>query len=493
MRSTVFPTTFSDLPQSGATRNAAATRRPVSLPIVTGLLGVVDGAAILLPGVTATQWVRLPVAAEWNFLAVVVLLGALIALNVQRFAGAYRVETVTAPGAGSGVTAMSWIIAVAVLGVPAALGRPEGDGFATWLGAWAGVALVALMAERQGAAMLVRRWRKADRLCRHVAIVGSGSLGERVLRQIESQRDGWVVATGLYDDRRTGATQGCGRRHVSGTVDDLVADIRRGGIDEVVIAVPSTDDRRAALAIHKLNGVPVDVRECVEALSFRDQPCRMVRLGGLNLIGIVDAPLRDWRWVCKAIEDRILAGLALALLSPVMLLIAAVIKCDSPGPALFRQKRHGLNNRLIEVLKFRTMYQHACDPNAESLTQRNDQRVTRIGAFLRRTMLDELPQLINVLRGDMSLVGPRPHAICAKAGGLLYRDAVPNYDARHRMKPGVTGWAQVNGWRGTTDTVEQIEKRVECDLDYVENWSVGLDLAIMLRTLLLPLKALRRA
>jgi exopolysaccharide biosynthesis polyprenyl glycosylphosphotransferase len=174
----------------------------------------------------------------------------------------------------------------------------------------------------------------------------------------------------------------------------------------------------------------------------------------------------------------------LTLISPLLLFIALLIRLDSPGPVLFRQKRYGLNNRLIEVLKFRTMYHEARDENAEQLTRRNDPRVTRVGAFLRRTSMDELPQFLNVLRGEMSIVGPRPHALAAKAGRLLYQDAVRYYDSRHRMKPGITGWAQVNGWRGETDTVEQIRKRVEHDLYYIENWSIRLDLKIIIRTVL---------
>jgi len=172
------------------------------------------------------------------------------------------------------------------------------------------------------------------------------------------------------------------------------------------------------------------------------------------------------------------------MISPLLLAIALLIKLDSPGPALFRQKRYGFNNRLIEVLKFRTMYADQSDANAEQLTRRNDPRVTRIGAFLRRTSLDELPQFINVVRGEMSIVGPRPHALSAKAGTLLYQEAIKYYDARHRMKPGITGWAQVNGWRGETDTVEQIKKRVEHDLYYIEHWSILLDLKIIARTIL---------
>jgi lipopolysaccharide/colanic/teichoic acid biosynthesis glycosyltransferase len=159
-----------------------------------------------------------------------------------------------------------------------------------------------------------------------------------------------------------------------------------------------------------------------------------------------------------------------------------MIKLDSPGPVLFRQKRYGFNNQLIEVFKFRSMYTHMTDHNAVQLTRRNDPRITKLGAFLRRTSLDELPQFINVVRGEMSIVGPRPHALSAKAGELLYQDAVKYYDARHRVKPGITGWAQINGWRGETDTVEQIRKRVEHDLYYIEHWSILLDLKIIVRT-----------
>jgi exopolysaccharide biosynthesis polyprenyl glycosylphosphotransferase len=206
-------------------------------------------------------------------------------------------------------------------------------------------------------------------------------------------------------------------------------------------------------------------------------------LAGLTFLNVIDRPLRDWNWIAKVIEDRVLSALILALISPLLLAVAILIKLDSPGPVFFRQKRYGFNNDLIEVLKFRTMHHAAADVNAEQLTRRNDPRITRIGSFLRRTSIDELPQFLNVLRGEMSIVGPRPHALKAKAGTLLYQEAVKYYDARHRMKPGITGWAQVNGWRGETDTIEQIRKRVEHDLYYIENWSVSLDLRIIAQTI----------
>ena len=168
--------------------------------------------------------------------------------------------------------------------------------------------------------------------------------------------------------------------------------------------------------------------------------------------------------------------------SPVLLVISVAIKLDSRGPVLFRQKRYGFNNNLIDVYKFRTMYHDKQDDDAEKLTTRDDPRVTRVGAFLRRTSLDELPQFFNVLKGDMSVVGPRPHPIKAKAAGRLYDKVVQEYAMRHRVKPGITGWAQVNGWRGETDTEEKIMKRVEHDLYYIDNWSLLFDFRIILQT-----------
>ena len=169
-------------------------------------------------------------------------------------------------------------------------------------------------------------------------------------------------------------------------------------------------------------------------------------------------------------------------------LVALAVKLDSRGPVLFRQKRYGFNNELIEIYKFRSMYVDQADANAAKLVTKDDPRVTRVGRFIRKTSLDELPQLFNVLKGELSLVGPRPHALQAKAADRLYQDVVDGYFARHRVKPGITGWAQINGWRGETDTEEKTQKRVEHDLYYIDNWSVFFDLYILLKT---PLALLR--
>ena len=208
----------------------------------------------------------------------------------------------------------------------------------------------------------------------------------------------------------------------------------------------------------------------------------MSYLGDILVLDIANRPLKHWRAVAKWIEDKILCTLLLILTVPLMAIIALCIKFDSRGAAIFIQPRYGFNNEVIQVFKFRTMYVDKGDPSGAQRTVQNDPRVTRVGRVLRSLSLDELPQLINVLRGDMSLVGPRPHAITMKAGDRLYCDAVEKYLYRHRVKPGMTGWAQVNGLRGEVDTIEKARARVACDLSYIEHWSVWLDIRILIRT-----------
>jgi Undecaprenyl-phosphate glucose phosphotransferase len=326
-------------------------------------------------------------------------------------------------------------------------------------------------------------WTRAGRLGEVVAVVGAGPVAQRLLRSLTA-RPSPLRVLGVYDDQAAQLPRSCMGYPIRGTVDDLVSEARQQHIDTVLVALPLNDDRRLVEALNRLSQLPVNVRLCPDAFGLRLGQVRASHMAGHTFLNVVDRPLSGWPSIAKQIEDRVLGAAILTMISPLMLAIALMIKLDSPGPVLFRQKRYGFNNQLIEVFKFRSMYAHMTDHDAAQLTRRNDPRVTRVGAFLRRTSLDELPQFLNVVRGEMSIVGPRPHALSAKAGALLYQDAVKYYDARHRVKPGITGWAQVNGWRGETDTVEQIRKRVEHDLYYIEHWSILLDLKIIIRTIL---------
>ena len=251
----------------------------------------------------------------------------------------------------------------------------------------------------------------------------------------------------------------------------------------MIFTLPISAEQRLLVMLRKLWVLPVDIRLAAHMNKLKFRPRAYSYIGKVPVIDLFDKPLAEWDIVMKSIFDRLVGIFCLLALSPVMALVALAVKLDSKGPVLFRQKRYGFNNELIEVFKFRSMYTEQLDIKADKLVTKNDPRVTRVGRIIRKTSLDELPQLFNVVfKGNLSLVGPRPHAVHAKAAEALYDEVVDSYFARHRVRPGITGWAQINGWRGETDTSEKIQKRVECDLFYIENWSIFLDLYVLVMT-----------
>ncbi len=265
-------------------------------------------------------------------------------------------------------------------------------------------------------------------------------------------------------------------------IDALERMIRQDAVDTVLVALPWSEGERAQAIIRRISMAPIDVY-IYAGMDCASTPLRGVgAASNLPLLMACNRPINGWRASIKRGEDILFSLGLLTFISPVMVAIAIAIKFTSQGPVFFRQRRVGYNNRVIEVLKFRSMYMHLSDADATQQTFRGDKRVTPLGAWLRRTSLDELPQLLNVLKGDMSLVGPRPHALATTAGGLALEEAVPVYSSRHRVKPGITGWAQVNGYRGALDTVDKIVHRVNHDLYYIENWSLGLDIKILWQT-----------
>ena len=470
------------LPVPAQRRESAALRMPlpVSLPVIGGMLRVADIATTLLAALVAFLLTEPDLPLPPGYYAAMAAFGGLVVANVLHLLGSYRTELLRSGSLAVGrILTAGTVMAVAVVVVMAMGGPPLGNSL-VWLALWGIIGLLPPLVSRALLAERMEYWRQSGRLQQRIAIFGAGPVGQGYLRRMNGGRaDARIV--GVYDDRRQRLPDLCMGHAIRGTCEDLMAEIRQGHIDQVVIALPLSAERRIGAIVDILRQVAVDISLCLDADGLRPAGCSD---GDIPLLALERRPLRDWKGFAKNVEDRIVAGTILLMIAPLLAAIAVLIRLDSPGPVLFRQKRHGLNNELIEVLKFRTMYHHASDPNAVQLTRRNDPRVTRIGAFLRRTSLDELPQFINVLRGEMSVVGPRPHAVSAKAGGLLYADAVWNYNWRHRMKPGITGWAQVSGWRGETERVEQIQKRVEHDIYYIENWSVLMDLRIILRTIL---------
>jgi len=353
-----------------------------------------------------------------------------------------------------------------------------------WLGSYYVGGLIALVGSRRLLFLMVRKWTREGRLTRRTVIVGGGSSGEHIIEALRKQKDSGVKVIGLFDDRGDArSSMDCAGERKLGIVDDLVEFGRRTRVDLVIFSLPIAAEERILQMLKKLWVLPVDIRLAAHSNKLQFRPRSYSYIGNVPVLDVFDRPIADWDVVMKWLFDKLIGGLMLIAALPVMAVIAIAIKLESRGPVLFKQKRYGFNNDLIEVYKFRSMYADKTDATASKLVTKDDPRVTRVGRFIRKTSLDELPQLFNVvIRGNLSLVGPRPHAINAKAEARLYDEAVDGYFARHRVKPGITGWAQINGWRGETNTHEKIQQRVEHDLYYIENWSVLLDLYILART-----------
>lgn len=323
---------------------------------------------------------------------------------------------------------------------------------------------------------------------RNVIVVGAGPPGLRLLEQMKSCQQPWTRVLGVFDDRARGLSLRVHRRihgeRVLGTVRDALTFSRRMRVDDVIVALPWAAQDRIKTVVRAFERVSANVHLAPETLGFATQEQRLMVRDGVPALRVSRKPVAGWNYVVKRAMDLVISLTALILLMPLLLLVALCIKLESRGPVLFRQPRYGINNRTIYVLKFRSMFHDQQDLHASRLTTRDDPRVTRVGRFLRRSSLDELPQLFNVLCGQMSIVGPRPHAKNAKAAGRTYQEVVQEYAHRHRIKPGITGWAQVNGWRGETDTEEKIIRRCEHDLYYIDNWSFFFDLYIIISTFL---------
>ena len=453
---------------------------PISPRIVAGTARFVDVALALFCAVLA--WAAyLGGAAGLVALYVPVALGAvLLQANLFHFAGLYRFETFTRPAFQIGRVAGAWSMVFLLLIALAFLTKTSEQFSRGWTLVWFASGLLALCGFRVFLYVRVLRWMAEGRLIRNVVIVGAGEHGQRLLRHLAGARAGDLRIVGIFDDRCEGRVPGSLEGHpLCGTVDDLLRFARQNRVDQIAVALPWSAEQRLLSILQKLRALPVDVRLSPDMIGFRLAHASFGRLGAVPVIDVFRKPLSDWRLLAKDVEDRVLGAAIALFILPLLLAVALLVRLDSPGPVLFRQKRYGFNNQEFEVWKFRTMRHEAARDATVPQAKRDDPRITTLGRFLRRSSLDELPQIFNVLRGDMSLVGPRPHAV---PHNEHYGRIIEEYAARHRVRPGITGWAQVNGWRGETDTVEKMQKRVEHDIYYIDNWSVGFDLQILAMT-----------
>ena len=441
---------------------------------------LIHGLTAILPGLLLLMFLQDLPAGGGAFSAFLMFFGVL-SIVIFQSVGIYS-EEVFSTLLRFRIMLLAWAAAFSLL-----IFMHQGMGLFSYLDAehlafWFVTSAVLFGAERLAMLALFRRLMARGMYLQNAVILGGTENGQRVAEYLQHNRDIRTGVLGFIDDRLERLPSELCNLPLLGNTRDLERMIREEKVTQVLVALPWFADSRIGQVINELRKLPVNVLLVPDMVAFRHANKRITEVAGLPTLIASDLPLRGWSPLFKRLEDLVLSSIALLAAAPVMLLIALAIKIDSRGPVFFKQKRYGYNNRLIEVFKFRSMYHEKSDANADRQTTRHDDRITRVGRFIRKTSLDELPQLINVSLGSMSMVGPRPHATATKAAGVLFEDAVAEYSARHRVKPGITGWAQINGYRGETDTLEKIEKRVEYDLDYIERWSVWFDLYILFRT-----------
>lgn len=337
-----------------------------------------------------------------------------------------------------------------------------------------GISIALLSMERWSFRVLLRYLRLKGYNSRRVLVIGAGDLGGRVVKKIKENSWTGLDVVGYLDDYKPmgDAVEGI---NILGRINDLKNIITEYGIDQVFVALPVRAYKRLMYIAEVLKDELVTIKVVPDIYQAITLNASVEELEGLPLINLTDTTMYGWNVVVKRFADIVFSSLALIIIAPLMALIALIIKLTSPGTVFFKQRRYGIDGKVIWVYKFRSMTVCEDGPNVPQ-AQKCDPRITPLGAFLRRTSLDELPQFFNVLKGDMSVVGPRPHAI---AHNEYYRSLVKGYMLRHKVKPGITGWAQINGWRGETDTLEKMEKRIDYDLYYIENWSLWFDIKIM--------------
>jgi polysaccharide biosynthesis protein PslA len=411
------------------------------------------------------------------------ILGALLMLVLGACCGAYGDSAASRGWSNVRVAVRNGLFVAALIATGVVLLAPGSvvlhRPMLQWALAASGI-LLALLAIGRGMLAAVATVHPSRRFAPRTVVVGSGDSPAQLMELVRSPAGRSMRLVGVVDEYLAPLDVALYGVPYLGSLDALLTLIRRGSVDQVVLALPWSQSARIEKLASMIGDHPVDVCLAADPLLPGPESSRLMPLSR--------RPIHGWAGVVKRAEDLLVGGLMLAICAIPMAVIALLVRLDSPGPVLFRQRRTGFNNQDFEMLKFRTMYYHMEDQDVRQQITPNDPRVTRVGAILRRTSLDELPQIFNVLRGHMSIVGPRPHAPGTRAGERLFEQVVGRYAARHRVKPGLTGLAQVRGFRGGTPTEDRIVKRVESDLEYIETWSLWLDLSILLRTAVIVLR-----
>jgi Undecaprenyl-phosphate glucose phosphotransferase len=478
-----------DPAQAGSGLNSIAQqvatqyRRDTTSPVmVSGVLRLVEFGILFLSGIVLYGIYFGLTHLFWQYPAII-LIGSLLTVVFLEFTDCYQISALLRPVHISGRLLLLWSGTFAVLALTGFLMKVSSDFSRMWFGTWFATGFLLLFALRLVMSKMIRRWARNGRMERRAVIVGGGKAAEALIRSLEMQPDNDIRICGIFDDRDDKRSPPVVAGYPKlGNITELIDFARIARIDMLIVSLPLTAETRVLSLLKKLWVLPVDIRLSAHSNQLRFRPRSYSYIGAVPMLDIFDKPINDWDSVAKRAFDIIFSVIGIIVFSPVMLATAIAIKLDSKGPVIFRQKRHGFNNEIIDVYKFRSMYVEHSDPTAKASVTKNDRRVTRVGRFIRKTSIDELPQFFNSLFGSLSLIGPRPHAVSAQSYNKLWTEVVDGYFARHRVKPGVSGWAQINGWRGEIDTDEKIKMRTEFDLYYIENWSLWFDLKIMLLT-----------
>ncbi len=409
---------------------------------------------------------------------IVLLIGLLVAAVILPATGAFRSEFRWAFLRKTRRLIAGWALVVMALVTMAALLKVTSVYSRVWFAYWVLLGGLGLV----GSQLLEHSWqiqrKKHSKFVRRVVLAGGGDNGKRVEQRIMDDPDGSMQLIARFGNDWIGEN--------ILPIEQLADFVESEHISEVWVATPWEDHELLESALNALNESVVDVNVIPDLHQYRLLNQGIIEWGGMPVINLSGTPMTGTEQRIKSVFDRLVSSFLTLLLSPLFLLIALLVRLSGSGPVLFRQKRHGIGGEAIEIFKFRSMKIHAEHVGEVDQATREDQRVTPIGRFLRRSSLDELPQLFNVVLGEMSLVGPRPHPIELNK---LFKSRIPKYMLRHKVKPGITGWAQVNGFRGITDTEEKMALRIEHDLWYIQNWSLWLDIKILLQT---PLAMIHR-
>ncbi|OYY73006.1 MAG: undecaprenyl-phosphate glucose phosphotransferase [Gammaproteobacteria bacterium 28-57-27] len=440
------------------------------------LIKGLDAFVVALAGVLAYLWrfgiENFPIPAHYTMLMIT---GIAVLLAVYSSTGVYR------SWRGGNIAQMfvhmlmGWMGALTILLALLAILKTSDDYSRLWLGTWAATTAILLLIERSLLYYLLSWLRLHGKNHKQVILIGHADIAHELIRRINSATWTGFDVIAIFDDQAKPHTEIDGVT-LHQNFDEALQYIKDHSVSEVWITLPLREEAW----LHTLRHSTANIRYVPDIFAFRLLNHGVSEIAGIPMLDLSTTPMTGINRLVKALEDRVLALLILITISPLLLGITLAVKMSSPGPVLFKQKRHGWDGREITVYKFRSMFVHQEDGDKITQARASDTRITPLGAFLRRTSLDELPQFFNVLQGRMSIVGPRPHAL---AHNEHYKELIESYMLRHKVKPGITGWAQVNGYRGETDTLEKMQKRIEYDLYYIEHWSLALDLKIILLTL----------